>query len=85
MGMGVGLFLKHREAVDARLAKWGLSCTEIRFRDVFAYPMTGGYSKPQMLPTRGLKWLSKLENCLPPVFFRLFGLRMVIVLEKALQ
>ncbi|MFT5825006.1 MAG: hypothetical protein ACI8ZW_000491, partial [Yoonia sp.] len=40
MGMGVGLFLKHREAVDARLAKWGLSCKEIRFRDVFAYPMT---------------------------------------------
>ena len=82
MGMGVGLFIRNRVKAQAQLAVWGLSCIEVSFQDAFAYPMTGGYSKPQLLPTRGLKWLARFEKYLPKVFFRLFGLRMVIVLEK---
>jgi hypothetical protein len=42
----------------------------------------GGYSRPQLLPAGGIKWLAKFEKYLPQFFFRLFGLRMVIVMEK---
>jgi SAM-dependent methyltransferase len=82
MGMGVGLFVRNRAQVEAQLALWGLSCKEVSFQDAFAYPMTGGYSRPQLLPTGGLKWLAKFEKYIPKFFFGLFGLRMVIVLEK---
>jgi hypothetical protein len=84
MGMGVGLFMRNRELVETQLAERSLRCKEVSFQDVCAYPLTGGYSKPQLLPTSGLRLLAKLEKFLPQCFYRLFGLRMVIVLEKTL-
>lgn len=82
MGMGVGLFLRHRDALDNRLSRWGLRCQEVCFRDLLAYPLTGGYSKPQMLPTAALRILMKFEKWLPQSVYKFLGLRMVIVLEK---
>jgi SAM-dependent methyltransferase len=82
MGMGVGLFRDHRATMDARLAQWGLRCRAVEYRDAFAYPLTGGYSKPQLLPTVALRSLLKFEKLLPQYFYRLFGLRMLIILEK---
>ena len=82
MGMGLGVFMRTRELAEALLAEWGLRCKEVSFQDVFAYPLTGGYSKPQLLPTIALQGLLKLEQYLPQWFYRLFGLRMVVVLEK---
>jgi SAM-dependent methyltransferase len=82
MGMGVGLFRDHRALIDAQLAVHGLHIAQVTFRDAFAYPLTGGYSKPQLLPTIALQGLLKLEQYLPQWFYRLFGLRMVAVLEK---
>jgi|TARA_B110000977_G_scaffold103300_1_gene134829 SAM-dependent methyltransferase len=82
MGMGVGLFRDHRPMLDEQLAMMGLRCVEVKFRDVFAYPLTGGYSKPQLLPTIALRALLKLEKYLPQFVYRWFGLRMMITLEK---
>lgn len=82
MGMGVGLFRDHRQMLDEHLAMMGLRCIEVKFRDVFAYPLTGGYSKPQLLPTIALRGLLELEKYLPQFVYRWFGLRMMITLEK---
>jgi SAM-dependent methyltransferase len=82
MGMGVGLFRAHRPMLDEQLAMMGLRCVEVKFRDVFAYPLTGGYSKPQLLPTIALRALLKLEKYLPQFVYQWFGLRMMITLEK---
>jgi hypothetical protein len=68
--------------LDEQLAMMGLRCVEVKFRDVFAYPLTGGYSKPQLLPTIALRALLKLEKYLPQFVYRWFGLRMMITLEK---
>jgi len=50
--------------------------------DAFAYPLTGGYSRPQMVPTGCLRMLVKMERLLPQWFYRICGLRVIIVLEK---
>ena len=82
MGMGVGLFRDHRSIVAARLAEFGLTVKFIRYRDFLAYPLTGGYSKPQLLATSVLRVFTRIEALIPQCFFRFLGLRMVIVLEK---
>jgi hypothetical protein len=83
MGMGVGLFRRNREEVGRRLEALGLRCTELSFRDVLAYPLTGGYSKPQVMPTGVLRWLLGFEKLMPQSVLRLLGLRAVIVIEKS--
>ena len=85
MGMGFGLFEQQREETDRRLLEMGLKCRSIDYRDLFAYPLTGGYSKPQFLPTSCLRQLLKVESHLPQWFLRLGSLRMRIVLEKAME
>jgi len=82
MGMGVGLFRDHRSIVAARLAEFGLTVKSVRYRDFLAYPLTGGYSKPQLLATSVLRVFIRIEALIPQFFFRFLGLRMVIVLEK---
>ena len=82
MGMGVGLFRDHRSIVAARLAEFGLTVKSVRYRDYLVYPLTGGYSKPQLLATSVLRVFTRIEALIPQCFFRVLGLRMVIVLEK---
>ena len=82
MGMGVGLFIRHREMIEGPLESFGLSLIQVSFSDFLAYPLTGGYSKPQMFPTSGLKALLALEGALPQWVHRTVGLRMQIVIEK---
>jgi SAM-dependent methyltransferase len=82
MGMGVGLFKRCRDQVDAQLATYGLRCTVLHYRDLFAYPLTGGYSKPGIFPAAGLKYILRFEKWIPQCLLGLLGLRMLIVLEK---
>lgn len=83
MAMAWVLFVRDRREVDERLAGIGLRRVAVLFRDGIAYPATGGLSRPQMLPTLGLRLLLRIERILPQAFWRRFGLRMLIVLEKA--
>lgn len=82
MGMCTALFRIHREATDGFLREAGLFLRSVIFRDVIAYPLTGGFSRPQLLPTFAVRCLLRLESTLPQLFLKRVGLRMIIVLEK---
>ncbi|MFP4204011.1 MAG: hypothetical protein ACLFS4_06725 [Opitutales bacterium] len=59
-----------------------LRLQELSYRDLMAYPLTGGYSKPQMCPAGLVRCLLPVEARLPQFLLRRLGLRMRIVLEK---
>lgn len=82
MGMAEALFKIHKQEVQKRLAEFGLVCESVHYRDLLAYPFTGGYSKPQCLPTSCIRFLLAIEVRLPQALLRRFGLRMQIVLRK---
>jgi SAM-dependent methyltransferase len=82
MGMGKALFADHREVIESRLAAMGLRVVAVRYRDVFAYLTTGGFSKPAMLPAGLVRAFLAVERCLPQAILSRVGLRMAIVLEK---
>jgi SAM-dependent methyltransferase len=48
----------------------------------FAYPATGGFSGRALLPFSLWKALSAFEKKLPTFLFRLFGFRMLVVIER---
>ena len=82
MGMGWALFHRDRGEINRRLAAMGLRAVAVRFRDVLAYPATGGLSRNQLLPTGLLRLILSLERVLPQWALARIGLRMVIVLES---
>lgn len=82
MGMGWALFVRDREAVEARLSAMGLSVSSIEFRDVLAYASTGGFSGKAWLPAAVVRALLAVERRLPACLLRRLGLRMIIVVEK---
>jgi len=82
MGMGVALFKTHQVEMRRLLAEMGLICEFVEYRDLLAYPATGGYSKPQLLPTGGIRCLLSIEKRLPQALLRHLGLRMRIVLRQ---
>ena len=82
MGMALSLFKKHRRACLQGLDELGLRLSQIRYRDLLAYPLTGGYSGPQLSPAFLLKGLLRLESHLPQWILRQLALRMVVVIRK---
>ncbi|MGC9451532.1 MAG: class I SAM-dependent methyltransferase [Oceanipulchritudo sp.] len=82
MGMAVALFRQNLAASRERLSEWGLEISEIRYRDVLAYPLTGGYSGRQMASVSVLKALLWGEGNLPQWLLSLLALRMLVVLQK---
>ena len=82
MGLGWVLFVRDRAMVESKLADMGLQLMTVRFRDGLAYAATGGFSAPQLLPTWLIRFLLKIEKCLPQSCWQYLGLRMMIVLEK---
>lgn len=82
MGMAVGLFVTQKPTVQKQLATLGLQITRLEYRDCLAYPLTGGYSKPQMLPTPLIKLLLAIDKAMPQTILKLLALRMVITIQK---
>lgn len=82
MAMGTSLFVKYRSLVEKALAEMDLKLAALHYRDLLAYPLTGGYSAPQMLPTPLLKGVLSLEKRLPQWVMRWMALRVLIVIEK---
>ncbi len=82
MGMAWALFVEHRAEVEHRLFAFGLRLDEVRMRDGIAYPLTGGFSKPALLPACALRVLLAGERALPAMVRRKIGLRMVSVLTR---
>lgn len=82
MGMAQGLFIFHRSELEERLVALRLRILRVEFRDVLAYPATGGFSQPALLPAILLRGLLTLEQALPQRLLELAALRMIVVLEK---
>jgi SAM-dependent methyltransferase len=82
MGMGWSLFETNRDFTTARLEILGLELTEVAYRDVLAYPATGGFSRPAVLPAGLLRTILAAERRLPARWRRLVGLRMVVVMSR---
>lgn len=82
MGMGVALFRNHAAAVSEKLASFGMRLCHVGYRDLLAYPLTGGFSHRALLPATGLRALLALERTLPKALLERLALRMVIVVEK---
>ncbi len=83
MGMGQALFGRGvPDLVAASLEKSGLKIVGVRYRDLLAYPATGGFSHSALLPAAGLRALLALERLLPQALLRFLALRMIVVLEK---
>lgn len=82
MGIGHALFGRERATVMTSLKKHGLTLARIRYRDLMAYPATGGFSHSALLPPFALRGLLAIERCLPQWLLRFLALRMIIVLQK---
>ena len=85
MGMGVALFRNHRDSCKILLDDMGLEISDLSYRDLLAYPLTGGYSGKQLMPPGILGAILVAEKFIPQFLFRQLALRIVIVLEKKPQ
>lgn len=83
MGMAHALFGRERSRFELILRDMDLSIVSVQYRDLLAYPATGGFSKPALLPAPVLRTLLALESALPQVLLRRVALRMIVVLEKS--
>lgn len=82
MAMAHGLFLRHRRHLEPTLARAGLRLTHVAFSDLLAYPLSGGYSKPQLAPSVVLRAVLEWEKSVPGSVLERLGLRMLVVLER---
>jgi SAM-dependent methyltransferase len=82
MAMAYALFVREEGELGSYLTPLGLRLRELVFFDLLAYPLSGGYSKPQLVPTGVLRWLLWAEALLPGTVLRVLALRMLLVLEK---
>ncbi|MBL9214681.1 MAG: hypothetical protein JNG83_04315 [Opitutaceae bacterium] len=82
MGMAHVLFGRERVRVENELREHGLRIAGVRYRDLLAYPATGGFSHRALLPAGLIRGLLALERLVPQVLMRFLALRLVVVLEK---
>jgi SAM-dependent methyltransferase len=82
MGLGWALFSRDRLGTERRLAELGLSIVAVRWRDLVAYPATGGFSRPGIAPAPLIRAMLWLERWIPQAALDVLGLRMIIALEK---
>jgi len=82
MGTGWALFQTHRVEVEARLGRMGLRLDGVHYRDLLAYPATGGFSRPALLPVGVLHGLLRCERVMPQWLARRIGLRMVVGMTR---
>lgn len=85
MGMGFAMFSSRKGEVASRLREIGLEIKEVKFRDLVAYPSSGGFSKPAILPAPMLRAVLAAERLMPQALMRLLALRMIIVLERTVK
>lgn len=83
MGMAHALFGLRPPAFQAEIDRLGLRIVTVRYRDLLAYPATGGFSRPSLLPAAALRILLGIESWCPQAFLRGLALRMLVAVEKA--
>lgn len=83
MGMGWAFFERDKAQIASRLQTLGLRIQKTVYRDLLAYPATGGLSKPSLLPSPFFKPILAIEKRIPRSIMKRLALRMLIVLEKS--
>lgn len=73
-------FVRQREEFNRRWPSLIIIKTE--FSDVVVYPLTGGFSKPTLIPARLVKPLVKAECFALKFLVRAIALRLLVVIEK---
>jgi SAM-dependent methyltransferase len=82
MAIAYGMFERHVARMQPFLSECGLRLLSVSYRDLLAYPLTGGFSQPALVPPTILHYILRIEGLLPAGFLRCSGLRMLVVLEK---
>lgn len=82
MGIGYALFNREREAMATVLKSHQLDLVSVRYRDLLAYPATGGFSRRALFPAIAMRAIMAVEHTFPQFVMRHLGLRMIVVLEK---
>lgn len=59
-----------------------LNIISTRWLSMFAYPLSGGFRRWQLLPTFVVSWLLRVEELMEPFLGALCGFRIMVVLEK---
>lgn len=73
------LFVHNRQEFEARVPQFRI--LNVRFMDMLAYPLTGGFTHRALLPSVVLRVIHDIEPFFGPLC-RWFGFKMLIVLEK---
>ena len=74
------LFGRHRRAFAGAFPR--LTVRKLEYLSGLSYPASGGFSRTPLLPAPLWTALHRLEARLPPALFRLFGFRLLAVLER---
>ena len=74
-------FVRQRQEFTRRWPR--LSIIRRELSDLLVYPLTGGYSKPALMPASLVKPLLKLEGFAVRFLGKLFALRILLVIQKA--
>ncbi len=82
MAMATALFFRYRKETSGWLRERGLRLAETRHDDFLGYLLTGGFSRRQFAPARVTAGLTALEERLPGFARGMFGLRLLVVIEK---
>lgn len=82
MGMATALFRRDLARLGEALGRANLRVRSVRYRDVIAYPATGGFSRRAYLPAPLVRALLAAESRMPQALLRRIGLRMIVVLER---
>lgn len=82
MAMAYGIFIRHRKTTEQLLDEYCLRIAKIDFRDLCTYFFTGGFSRPACLPESCINSMLALEKNIPKKLLMIFGLRILIVIEK---
>ena len=75
------LFGRHAARFASELP--ALRLARLEWLSGLSYPASGGFSRGPLLPQRLWSALHRFEARLPPALFRLFGFRLLAVIERA--
>lgn len=82
MAMAEGIFGKQTEKTQIILRNLALRLIDVKYRDLFVYFCTGGFSHRSLLPAAVVKRLLELEGLVPQYILKKMALRMLIVIER---
>lgn len=75
------LFTRYKRELCLKLQQF--SIVDIKYKSLFAYPLSGGFKSWSLLPVSCVDPLLKIEKMLLPILGRAIAFRMLVILEKS--